>query len=122
MEDEFCRNRPTAVISPLNRDSRRRTLAKTLVYRMVAIALLAAITYYYTGSAGEATLITILFNATGTIAYYGLERLWESIPWGRGKLESTQSQEGRLQGGPSLASVPAEAIIVNEIDAETDST
>jgi uncharacterized membrane protein len=67
------------------RDSKSRTLAKTIVYRVVAIALLAGITYYFTGSAGEATTITALFNIAGTIAYYGLERLWESVLWGRGR-------------------------------------
>jgi uncharacterized membrane protein len=58
-------------------------LAKTIVYRIWAIALLGAVSYYFTGNAGEATTITILFNLGGTIAYYGLERLWESIRWGR---------------------------------------
>jgi uncharacterized membrane protein len=69
----------------LSPDSRGRSLAKTAVYRTVSIALLAAITYYYTGNAGEATTITILFNGGGALAYYGLERLWESIDWGRRK-------------------------------------
>jgi len=67
----------------LNRDSRGKTLAKTVVYRVWAIALLAAITYYYTGNAGEATTVTILFNLGATLAYYGLERLWESMNRGR---------------------------------------
>ena len=78
------------------RDSRGRTLAKTIVYRLVAIAILAGITYYYTGNAGEATTITILFNVVGTVAYYGLERLWEYVLWGRGKLGPSVSEgDGR---------------------------
>jgi len=72
----------------LVRDSRSRSLAKTVAYRVVAIALLAGITYYFTGNAGEATGITVLFNVTGAIAYYGLERLWESVEWGRSGPES----------------------------------
>ena len=79
----------------MSKDSRRRTLAKTGVYRVVAIALLAGISYYYTGNAGEATVITILFNVTGTIAYYGLERLWDAIQWGRGRVERASSQGDR---------------------------
>jgi uncharacterized membrane protein len=47
------------------------------------VALLAGITFYYTGNAGEATTITILFNAGGTLVYYALERLWDSVEWGR---------------------------------------
>jgi uncharacterized membrane protein len=76
----------------LIRDSRGRTIAKTVVYRLVAIALLAGTTYYYTGSAGEATTITILFNVVGTVAYYGLERLWEYVLWGRGTIKPVASQ------------------------------
>ena len=61
----------------------------------MAIALLAGITYYYTGDAGEASVITILFNVTGGIAYYGLERLWDAVPWGRGRTEPGVSQGDR---------------------------
>ena len=95
MKDEFCKNRPAIAIAQLIRDSRGRTLAKTLVYRFVAIALLAGITYYYTGSAGEATTITILFNVMGTVAYYGLERIWEDVFWGRGRLGSSVREGSR---------------------------
>jgi uncharacterized membrane protein len=54
-----------------------------MTYRIVVIALLAAITFYFTGNAGEATIITILFNVGGSIAYYTFERLWDAIPWGK---------------------------------------
>jgi uncharacterized membrane protein len=67
----------------LNTESRKRSLAKAMTYRIVVIALLAAITFYFTGNAGEATVITILFNVGGSIAYYTFERLWDAIPWGR---------------------------------------
>jgi len=88
---------------------------------MVAIALLAGITYYYTGSAGESTLITILFNAGGTLAYYGLERLWESVPWGRGSLEPMTDLTGggpaRSSSGDARSLTPSRA----EADSEDDS-
>jgi uncharacterized membrane protein len=87
---------PTLAIAIVSRDSRRRTLAKTMVYRVVAIALLAGITYYYTGSAGEATAITILFNVTGAVSYYGLERLWEEVQWGRRRTETPVNQGDRV--------------------------
>ena len=88
------------------RDSRGRTLAKTIVYRVVAIALLAGITFYYTGSAGETGVITVLFNVIGTVAYYGLERIWEFVPWGRGKLDQPVSQTGSEQRGPTRGGSP----------------
>ncbi len=56
-----------------------------VTYRIVIVALLAAITLYYTGNPGEATAITIVFNAGGSAVYYGFERLWGSIEWGKGE-------------------------------------
>jgi uncharacterized membrane protein len=76
----------------MNNDSKTRSIAKTVTYRISAIALLAALSYYYTGDAGEATTITILFNAGGMVIYYALERLWDAIDWGR-----TPTRSGELK-------------------------
>ena len=108
-KDEFHKNGPTLAISSLSRDSRRRTLAKTVVYRTVAIALLAGIAYFYTGNAGEATTITVLFNVTGAIAYYGLERLWEAVHWGRNGMERMVSH----RAGGSLNPSHANSLVVS---------
>jgi uncharacterized membrane protein len=67
----------------MTNETRARSLAKTLAYRIVAIVLLAVVTYVFTGNPGETTLVTIIFNAAGAAAYYGLERLWDGIGWGR---------------------------------------
>jgi len=105
----------------LSRDTRERSLAKTVVYRVLAIAMLAGITYYYTGNAGEAGLITILFNASGTVAYYGLERLWESVEWGRDKIDASLSQKGRGQVEPLLDSKGAMSRSPIKTDADVNS-
>jgi len=78
------------------------------MYRVVVIALLAAVTYAFTGNAGETTLITIVFNAAGSVVYYGFERLWDSIRWGKrgaapmDPVEADQpfGQPSYLQGNP----------------------
>jgi uncharacterized membrane protein len=62
-----------------------RSIAKTLSYRVVIIALLAAITFYYTGNAGQTTIITVVFNLSGAAVYYGYERLWDAIGWGKAR-------------------------------------
>jgi uncharacterized membrane protein len=65
------------------KETRARSFAKTIAYRVVAIVLLAAVTYAFTGNLGETTLVTVVFNAGGAAAYYGLERFWDGIDWGR---------------------------------------
>ena len=64
-------------------ETRTRSLTKTLSYRVVVAALLAAVAYAFTGNAGQTTVITVVFNAGGTVVYYGYERLWDAITWGR---------------------------------------
>jgi len=71
----------------LGSESRARSLAKTLSYRVIVIALLAAITYAFTGNAGETTVITVVFNIFGATIYYGFERLWDAIKWGKFPIE-----------------------------------
>jgi len=70
-------------ITGVKSESRKRSIAKTLSYRVVIAALLALITYYYTGSPGATTAITVVFNLGGAAVYYGFERLWDAITWGR---------------------------------------
>jgi uncharacterized membrane protein len=66
----------------LRNETRARSLAKTVVYRIVAIVMLAVITYVFTGNLGETTVVSVLFNAGGALAYYGLERYWDGVHWG----------------------------------------
>jgi uncharacterized membrane protein len=120
-ESGFRRNRSVHALKTLSRDSRERSLAKTIVYRLLALALLAGISYYYTGNPGEAGLITVLFNASGTIAYYGLERLWESVEWGRDSVGVSHSQEGRGPVEPFATSNHAIAPGPLKIDPEVNS-
>jgi len=54
-----------------------------LIYRVIVIALLAAVTYAFTGNAGETTVITVVFNVGGAAIYYAFERLWDAIEWGK---------------------------------------
>lgn len=68
-------------------ETRARSLTKTLTYRVIVIALLAAITYAFTGNAGETTVITVVFNIGGAAIYYGFERLWDVIEWGKLPME-----------------------------------
>jgi len=49
----------------------------------VIAALLALITFYFTGNPGTTTIITIVFNLGGAVVYYGFERLWDAINWGK---------------------------------------
>ena len=64
-------------------DTRRRSAAKSVTWRVVGIVLLGIISYAITGNWKEMTIITILFHSIRLIMYYYHERLWERVSWGK---------------------------------------
>ncbi len=63
-------------------ESKRRTLAKTALYRGSTTALLFTLGWMLTNDFYETSLITILFNVIATVIYYFHERMWTRINWG----------------------------------------
>ena len=63
-------------------ESRKRTLAKTAVYRGAVTGLLFTLLWLFTNNIYETSLITIIFNVGATIIYYFHDRLWDRINWG----------------------------------------
>jgi len=63
-------------------EDKKRTLAKTAIYRGTTTALLFALSWIMTNNVYETSLITILFNVIATAIYYFHERFWAKINWG----------------------------------------
>ena len=55
-----------------------------LTYRAILTALLAVISWIFTGNLGQTTTITIVFSITATAIYYVHERVWNGVSWGLG--------------------------------------
>lgn len=66
-------------------DTKKRSWAKSIVWRVIGILLLGLIAYLITGDLTEMTLITILFHGIRLVLYYYHERAWERIDWGKMK-------------------------------------
>jgi len=64
-------------------DTKVRSWAKSIVWRVIGIVLLGAISYLITGSWKEMTIITLFFHSIRLVLYYFHERLWEHISWGK---------------------------------------
>ncbi|MBM3242561.1 DUF2061 domain-containing protein [Candidatus Poribacteria bacterium] len=64
-------------------DTKKRSWAKSLTWRVIGIVLLGGIAYLITGNWKEMTTITILFHGIRMVLYYFHERFWERISWGR---------------------------------------
>jgi adenylylsulfate kinase len=63
-------------------ESRKRSIIKMLTYRAILTALLAVVSWVFTGNLGQTTVITIVFSAAATAIYYLHERVWNNVRWG----------------------------------------
>lgn len=64
-------------------DHWRRSVVKTLSYRLVIIIVVYLTSYLITHKHNEALAITAWNTATATVIYYIHERVWSRIKWGR---------------------------------------
>jgi tRNA (adenine37-N6)-methyltransferase len=65
------------------RESRSRSLVKSLAYRIVSIAGTGILTWIITGDVTETVSITASVQVFLAMLYYSCERLWNKISWGR---------------------------------------
>ena len=63
--------------------SKSRSLIKSLTWRVVAIVTTFISAYLITNEEIEALKVTVLTNTINFILYYGHERGWNYIQWGR---------------------------------------
>ncbi len=63
--------------------SKSRSLAKSIVWRLIAICTTFFSIYLVTKEIKIATTGTLLTNIINFILYYSHERIWDKIQWGR---------------------------------------
>jgi len=63
-------------------ESKKRSLMKSITWRILAILILAIVAYAITKDIFETTIITAITHAIKFIAYYVHERFWGHIRWG----------------------------------------
>lgn len=74
--------RSTGNDAPTARERRRRTVVKTLLYRLVMLLVTVGVALLFTGAVDQALQIGVAANALKTGTYYGYERLWNRVSWG----------------------------------------
>jgi uncharacterized membrane protein len=63
--------------------SKRRSLAKSITWRLIAIVVTFLVGFVMTGSLGFAASLSLLSNLINFVLYYLHERVWLKIHWGR---------------------------------------
>lgn len=64
-------------------ETHKRSILKTIVYRITVSIILAIISWHFTGDLTKTSAITIIYNIVVIIFYYIHERIWIKIKWGR---------------------------------------
>ena len=66
-------------------ESRRRSLAKTILWRIIATTITMLISYIWLGEWLSSIALALTANGIKALLYYGHERLWNRIDFGREK-------------------------------------
>jgi uncharacterized membrane protein len=74
-------------------ESKKRSLVKALLWRIIGIFVLGLITWTYTKNIEVTTMVTLLFHAINFTLYYLHERLWDKIGWGLLKKSDLSEKE-----------------------------
>ncbi|MFC1480177.1 DUF2061 domain-containing protein [Candidatus Omnitrophota bacterium] len=64
-------------------DTRTRSLAKSITWRMISIVVLVTVAYFITGDIKKTTGITVIFQVILAALYYFHERAWAKVYWGK---------------------------------------
>ncbi|WP_052257107.1 DUF2061 domain-containing protein [Flavobacterium sp. AED] len=67
----------------------RRSIVKTISYRVVILVLDFISIYLFTGQIKIALGFMIVSNIYTTLAYFFHERIWDKIKWGKTNLKSS---------------------------------
>ena len=64
-------------------ETHKRTLVRSITYRISAWLLTILLTFAYTGNLAESTGFSTLLHLILSLDYYVHERIWLKIKWGR---------------------------------------
>ena len=64
-------------------ESKKRSIAKTITFRIIGIIVTLLITYVFLGDVKQSIWFTIILNITGLLLFYTHERVWNMVSWER---------------------------------------
>lgn len=73
------------------KETHKRTLVKTVIYRILSIIVTMGLTLAFGGSALQAVQFGLVSLIIGSSHYYIYDRIWQFIPWQR-SLEGQDTQ------------------------------
>jgi len=66
-------------------DTKKRSIAKSFSWRLLAIIVLATVSFLITRDLQKTSIITLFYHFVQVIAFVMHERIWNQVGWGRSK-------------------------------------
>ncbi|WP_289032645.1 DUF2061 domain-containing protein [uncultured Roseibium sp.] len=64
-------------------DTTKRTFLKALTWQLLGLITMTALSYPHTGSLYSALALASSASASGFLAFFVHEKVWNKVPWGR---------------------------------------
>ncbi|MCW1956400.1 MAG: DUF2061 domain-containing protein [Roseobacter sp.] len=64
-------------------ETRKRTLAKAIVWNLLGLCMMSVVGFVATGSLAVGGVMALINTAVGFTLYFGYERFWANVSWGR---------------------------------------
>jgi uncharacterized membrane protein len=64
------------------KETRTRSIVKSVIWRIIALAVTYLIVWLFTGSIETSIIIALVANLLKTVLYYALERIFQRVEWG----------------------------------------
>jgi adenylylsulfate kinase len=61
----------------------RRSIVKSVLYRILMVISDFVLLYFFSGKLSMSIGFAVVNNIYNTIAYFGYERIWDKIKWGK---------------------------------------
>ena len=66
-------------------ESHKRSIAKAITWRIIAVIITTSTAYFFTREVALSLGIGLIDSAAKMFTYYGHERLWNRVGFGRGE-------------------------------------
>ncbi|NIO20995.1 MAG: DUF2061 domain-containing protein [Candidatus Aenigmarchaeota archaeon] len=70
------------IIGMVMKETKKRSLAKTITWRALGTTTILIITYLVTGDIWEAGLVSLIAMEAKVVLYFIHERIWNKVKWG----------------------------------------
>lgn len=83
------------------KDSRKRTIVKSLTYRVQCLVITFTLGYALFGPSEKVVALVVVDQVAKTALHYVYERVWQKVNWGREEVEVKRKENPKQETAPA---------------------